>query len=413
VTNRLRWKRWLWIIALGGIAAVGIGLGLRPQPVLVEVVAVVSAPMRVLVEEEGKTRLRSRYMVSAPVGGFLRRLPWKAGDSIRSGATVAMVDPPRATVLDPRTRDQFQARVGAADAGLAVAEARVRSASEQVRPPQSELAYWRQQRDREEVLLRSGDIAAERVDRTKAEVRRLEAVVAAAEQSVQTARAEVESARAEAAAARASLRGSTAVGGAAETVSVLAPADGRVIRVVRESEGVVNPGEPLLEVGNSRAIEVEVEVLSPDAVKIGPGTRVILSRWGGEQPLEARVRVIEPGGFTKVSALGVEEQRVRVVADITSPEEQWRRLGDGYRVEAGFVLWEGERVLQVPSNATFRQGDSWAVFVAESGFARRRAIQVGHRTGLATEVTGGLREGESVIAHPDETVADGKQVLAR
>lgn len=166
----------------------------------------------------------------------------------------------------------------------------------------------------------------------------------------------------------------------------------------------------MLEVGDARAIEILVEVLSADAVKIVPGMRVVLERWGGPKPLEARVRVVEPGGFTKISALGVEEQRVRVVADLESPEAEWAALGDGYRVEASFVLWEAEKVLQVPANALFRAGDGWAVFVVEGGVAKRRAVQVGHRSGVAAEISGGLKEGEVVVLHPDETVEEGKTV---
>jgi HlyD family secretion protein len=153
-----------------------------------------------------------------------------------------------------------------------------------------------------------------------------------------------------------------------------------------------------------------VEVLSADAVKITPGTKVLLDRWGGPSTLEARVRVVEPGGFTKVSALGVEEQRVRVVADLVSPEDRWASLGDGYRVEAGFVLWESAKVMQVPSNALFRFGNGWAVFLVEGGMARRREVQVGHRSGVSAEIVDGLKEGDVVITHPDETVEEGKAV---
>jgi HlyD family secretion protein len=185
------------------------------------------------------------------------------------------------------------------------------------------------------------------------------------------------------------------------------------LKVVRESEGVVNSGEALLEIANARALEIEVEILSADAVRMGPGTRVLFSRWGGDHPLEGRVRVVEPTGFTKISALGVEEQRVRVITDLTSPEDQWQRLGDGYRVEASFVLWEGESVLQVPASALFRNGDGWAVFVVENNTARRRSVQIGHRTGLAVETLSGVKEGDRVIAHPDDTVQEGKAVAAK
>jgi len=196
-------------------------------------------------------------------------------------------------------------------------------------------------------------------------------------------------------------------------VAVRAPAGGRVLKVLRKSEGVVGAGEPLLEIGDARALEVAVEVLSADAVRIAPGTRVLFERWGGPVPLEGRVRVVEPTAFTKVSALGVEEQRVRVIAGITSPRQLWERLGDGYRVEASFILWEGEDVLQVPASALFRYQQGWAVFVEEGAFARRRLVQVDHRNGLAAEILSGLAEGERVIVHPDDSVEDGKAVQPR
>ncbi|MBK7926298.1 MAG: HlyD family efflux transporter periplasmic adaptor subunit [Bryobacterales bacterium] len=191
------------------------------------------------------------------------------------------------------------------------------------------------------------------------------------------------------------------------------PVSGRVLKLVKESEGVVGPGEALIELGNTRALEVEVEVLSVDAVKMAPGTEVELVRWGGEKPLEGRVRVVEPSGFTKISALGVEEQRVRVIADITSPEQEWQRLGHGYRVEAVFILWRGEQVLQVPASALFRTGEQWNVYAIEGGLAKKRAVTLGHRNGLAAEVVSGVKEGERVIPHPDESVVDGKMVVVK
>lgn len=404
-------KRWIWVLALAAIAGAGIFWGLRPQPVAVETAAVVSGPLRVTVEEEGKTRLRSRYVVMAPVAGYMARVGWKAGDAVKAGALVTTLEPPRPVVLDARTRETSQARVAVAEAGLQVAESRVATQAEQVRVSRAELDYWQAQRQREEGLKKSGDLPAARVERTVADLQRVEATVAAAERALATAKVEVNAARAELASARTALR-QTAGAATGERVPVIVPSAGRVIRVVRESEGVVNPGDALLEVGDARAIEIVVEVLSADAVKIAPGTRVILERWGGAGPLEARVRVVEPGGFTKISALGVEEQRVRVVADLVSPEEQWTALGDGYRVEAAFVLWEGDKVLQVPANCLFRTGENWAVFVVEGGVARRRAVQVGHRTGVAAEVVSGLKEGDVVVTHPDDTVEEGKLVKA-
>ena len=201
--------------------------------------------------------------------------------------------------------------------------------------------------------------------------------------------------------------------GAADVVQVRAPADAHVLRLLQESEGAVAAGQPLLEIGDPETLEVEVEVLSTHAVRIVPGSKVILDRWGGEQAVEGRVRVVEPSGFTKVSALGVEEQRVRVIVDFASPREAWARLGDGYRVEARFVLWEGEDVLQLPTSALFRNGAGWAAFVIDGRRARLKPVEIGQRAGLATQVLSGLAAGDRVVAHPDETVRDGARVRPR
>jgi len=197
---------------------------------------------------------------------------------------------------------------------------------------------------------------------------------------------------------------------ALETVKLRAPVASRVLAIHHESEGVVVTGEDLLEIGDPAALEVAVDVLSADAVRIHRGGAVQFQRWGGEQPLDGVVRVVEPTGFTKISALGVEGQRGWVIADITSPREQWQQLGDGYRVEAHFILWEGQDVLQVPASALFHHGDGWAVFVIRDGKARRVAVQIGHSNGLVTQVISGIESGEAVIAHPDDRVKDGVRV---
>jgi HlyD family secretion protein len=402
-------KRWLWVIGIVAAAGIGITVGMRPQPVAVEAVVIAVGPLRVTVEEEGKTRLRSRYVITAPVTGYMGRIGLKAGDAVKAGSTVTWLEPPRPAVLDARMRDQGRARVAAAEAGLAVAESRVETQKENLKALRAELEYWQKQRTREEKLARSGDVAAARIERTVADLQRAEAAMLAGERQMRTANEEVAAARAEVVSARSSLRGSSE-GATGERIPIQAPAGGRVIRVIRESEGAVTMGEVLLEIGDARGIEIAVEVLSADAVKIRPGTKVLLERWGGTTTLEARVRVVEPGGFTKISALGVEEQRVRVVADLVSPEEEWGALGDGYRVEAAFVLWEGASVLQVPASALFRAGKGWAVYVAEAGVARKREVATGQRSGVAVEILSGLRAGELVIAHPDETVSEGKLV---
>jgi HlyD family secretion protein len=351
-------------------------------------------------------------VISAPVAGYVRRVKWKVGDPLRSGDIVARLEPLRPQTLDPRTREQAEARVRAAAAALKAAQERAAASEQQARTAQVDASYWKQELERVAKLRATGDVATERYDRTQFEARRSEAALRAAEQAAAAVQGDVETARAEVQAAKAALIGPGAANGGV-VVPVPSPVSGRVLRVVRESEGVVNSGEPLLEIANARALEVEVEVLSADAVQMHPGTRVIFTRWGGGKPLEGRVRVVEPTGFTKISALGVEEQRVRVIADITSPEVEWQRLGDGYRVEASFVLWEDDRVLQVPASALFRQGDGWAVFVVQDGKAQRRVVTIGHRTGLAVEILSGLKEGERIITHPDETVEDGKEVKPR
>jgi HlyD family secretion protein len=315
--------------------------------------------------------------------------------------------------LDSRTREQREAGARVAEAALKAAEQRARTSNERVRTAEVEAAFAKQEVDRHGKLLKSGDTPASRYDQAVFETRRTEAELSTARQAAVSAAAEVETAKAEVQAARTALIDATSApqgSSDAKAVIVRAPVGGRVLKVIRESEGVVDSGAALLEIANARALEIEVEVLSADAVRMRPGTRVLLTRWGGEQPIEARVRVVEPSGFTKVSALGVEEQRVHVIADIVSPEELWRRLGDGYRVEASFVLWEDENALQVPASAVFRNGEGWAVFVLEGNVARKRAVETGRRTGLAIQILSGLEQGERVITHPDEAVEDGKRV---
>lgn len=409
------WKRWLWIILLVTVVLAGAFYAMRPQPAVVETTAVSYAPMRVTVEEEGKTRIRDRFVVSAPVSGYLRRIRVKEGDRVKAGDVAASLEPLRAEVLDIRTREMSEARLRAAEATVGVVQTRIATAEQQARAAVADAEYWTQQLRREQKLAESGDIAQERVARTRTEAERSEAARRAAESAVVTARAEIEQARAEVEAARAALLNPVAPSqrAASDVVAVRWPVSGRVLRVVKESEGVVQAGEALVELGNVRALEVEVEVLSADAVKMKPGTPLELTRWGGEGILNGMVRVIEPAGFTKVSALGVEEQRVRVIADITSPEGQWQRLGEGYRVEAIFVLWQSDRVLQVPASALFRTGDKWFVFAVDDGKARRREVKIGHRSGLGAEITSGLKEGDLVIPHPDENVTDGKDVEPR
>ena len=389
------------MLAVVVLVVAGLVYGFMPRALPVDMAEVKRAPLTVTVEEEGKTRVSERYQVSAPVAGYVRRIDLKGGDAVTSGQVLAVIEPARSVALDPRTRAQAQAQVSAARAALAVAQENARAAAAAANLAQ-------QERVRAESLRQSNFVSAQALDTAKSTETRAQAVRQAADHAVKVSRFELDM-------ARAAVANTTRLqaGGAAERFQVRAPVAARVLKLLHESEGAVATGQPLLEIGNPESLEVEVEVLSTHAVKIAPGSRVILDRWGGNQPVQGMVRVVEPSGFTKISALGVEEQRVRVIADITSPRETWQRLGDGYRVEARFVLWEGADVLQLPTSALFRHGTGWAVFVVEGGRARMTPVETGQRAGLSTQLLSGLAAGAQVISHPDDMLSDGARVKPR
>jgi HlyD family secretion protein len=397
----MRWRRGLLLVFGLAVIAFTIAWGFMPTPVLVDVVEVKRGPFRVTVEEEGKTRVIDRFMISAPVAGFARRIALDVGDPASPGQELLRLEPLRSTVLDPRSRAEAEARVAAA-------QANVKAAEEKAQAAEADAVYSEGELTRVGELYEEGVVARGEYDHARAEARRTQASRRSSEFAVDVARFELE-------AARTALRYSAAeIGGASqENVAITTPVEGRVLGILHESEGVVKEGEALMEIGDPRALEVEVEVLSADAVEIAPGTRVLFTRWGGEAPLEGRVRVVEPVGFTKVSALGVEEQRVLVIADIVSPRKDWERLGHGYRVEATFILWEGEDVLQIPTSALFRNGDRWIVFRVEGETAQSQAVEVGKSSGLTTEILSGFNAGDLVITHPDDSVEDGVLVSVR
>jgi len=389
------------MLATAALVVVGLAIGFMPRAVPVDVAEVKRAPLTVTVEEEGKTRVRERYLVSAPVAGYARRIDLKAGDAVAAGQVLAVIEPARPVALDPRTRVQAQAQVSAAQAALAAAQENARAAAAAAQLAQQERVHA-------ESLRQSNFVSAQALDAARTAETRARAAEQAAQYAVRVARFDLETARAAAASAAQLQRGGTA-----EALQVQAPVAARVLRVQHESEGPVAAGQSLLEIGNPESLEAEVEVLSTDAVKIATGSKVVLDRWGGNPPIEGRVRVVEPGGFTKISALGVEEQRVRVIVDFTSPREAWARLGDGYRVEARFVLWQGKDVLQLPSSALFRNGEGWAAFRLEGSRARLTPVEIGQRAGLATQVLSGLKPVTRVVAHPDETIREGVRVKPR
>jgi HlyD family secretion protein len=392
-----------WIVVAGVAAAVvfAIVYGFMPKPVAVDIAKAVRGPMMVTVEEEGMTRVKDRYVISAPVAGFLKRIEFDVGDPVKEGTVVAALESQRSAVLDPRSR-------AAAEAAVSAAEETLKAAEETVRARDADAEYAKSNAARAAKLYKSGYISKDTMDQSEAEAKRTDADLHAARAAARSARFELDKAR-------------TALGysAAEQTVSrgkvvmVRAPAAGRVLKVHHESEGTVNSGDPLIDIGDPGALEVKVEVLSEDAVKIKPGMAVLFERWGGNANLSGRVRVVEPAGFTKISSLGVEEQRTLIIADITAPPESWQRLGDGYRVEARFVIWEGKNVLQVPASSLFRKGDGWEVFVIRDGKARLQRVQAGHRTGLAAEIVSGISEGAEVITHPDDSINEGTRVKPR
>lgn len=394
-------NRWFLIIAVAAAVLLAIAYGFMAKPVSVDIVKVSRGPMSVTIEEEGKTRVRDRFVISAPVSGYLRRITLKAGDHVKAGQTVLELEPLRSNVLDPRSR-------AAAEAAISSAEAALKAAEENGRAAEADAEYVRANLERTRKLFQESLVSKDMMDRIESEAKHAEAMSLSAKAAVKAAHFELE--RARTALGHSPLEGA---GRSERAIAVRSPVTGDVLKIYRESEGTVNTGEPLIDIGDPLKLEVRVEVLSADAVKIRPGMPVLFERWGGGSALTGKVRVIEPSGFTKVSSLGVEEQRVFVVADIATPPEGRMPLGDGYRLEARFVIWENKDVLQVPSGALFRKGEGWSLFVVRESRAEQRQVEIGRRNGLTAEILSGLAEGEQVITHPDDSVKNGVRVRAR
>ena len=392
----MSWPRKLgWVV--GAIVVVAaIAMGFMPTPVLVDTASVDRGVFEVTVREEGKTRVVERYVISSPVAAYARRLEFDVGDEIQEGEVLLYLEPLRSQVLDPRTRAEAEARVTVARAALLVAQQEVSASEADATYAETDVARVRQLHERGAMSQTALDLAEAAALRTMARREAARRVVDVAEYDIE--------------AANTALRYSQTAGAGGEMVSVQSPVSGRVLRLLHESEGVVAAGQALIEVGDPDLLEVEVEVLSADAVKIAPGTEVRFERWGGEDALQGVVRVVEPVGFTKISALGVEEQRVLTVVDIVSPAQEWKRLGDQYRVDAIFIVWRGDDVLSLPSSALFRHRDGWATFVVEDDVAHLREVEIGRRSGLRAEIRSGLSTGEIVIVHPDDSIEDGSAI---
>jgi HlyD family secretion protein len=394
-------RRKLFVIIIIAVVVLATVYGFFPKAVDVDLADVTRGPLRVTIEEEGRTRLKDRFVITAPTAGYLERIKAKVGDPVEKGQGIIVLDPLRSPVLDSRSQAEATATITAAEAALNAAMAKESAAA-------ADADYMEKRLERLKNLYAKGSIAKDQFDQIEAETKKARAIQRSAKAAVEVSRSELERAK-----TLLQNFGSVKKTVSQNKVYVSSPVSGNIFRIYKESEGAVNIGEPLMEIGNSKSLEIRVEVLSSDAVKIKPGTSVFMKRWGGEGTLTGVVRIVEPAGFTKISSLGVEEQRVLVIADITSPVEMWRSLGDAYRLEAHFVVWEGKDVLQVPAGALFRVGNDWAVFVSEKGRAVKKLVKIGQRNAMAAEIISGLTENEKVIAHPDDTIGDGTRIKPR
>jgi HlyD family secretion protein len=415
----------------------GLTYAFMPQPVMVDLVPVERGDVLVTVDEDGKTRIREKYVVSAPLNGRILRISLDAGDKVEAGKTLlTMIEPRDPELLDSRSVAQAEARVKAAEATLKQAEpaletarhnqafaeaevARVRKAFKRSGVSQSELEnaelLFRQRSEELRSSKLAEEIARFELEQARAALLRSRPRPASAAPATDVRTAK----HSDAAPAEGNGNPSEETDVATEDghndwdFPIYSPIDGSVLRVLQESAAVVTPGTPLVEVGDPSDLEVEIDVLSRDAVRIHPGDLVLLEHWGGERPLNGRVRVVEPSGFMKISTLGVEEQRVWVIADLVDPPAQRTTLGDGFRVEARVVIDEAKNVLRIPTSALFRSGNQSAVFHVKNNVVHLKSVEVGRQNGLEAEVIEGLAEGDQIVLHPSDQVEDGVRVQQR
>lgn len=393
----------LGVVALAILA--GIIYAFLPPVIPVDLATVKVGPLQVVVREEGKTRIRDRYVISSSLAGRLLRIELDPGDPVVSGETVlASIEPADPSLLDARSLAQAEAKVAANEAALQRAEAELKRT--QATLERAQLHFKRMR-----MLQESRSASSEEFEDADLSARSATELHAAAKFNVTIAQFELEQARA----ALTHFRPATKPNpnSADWRMDVTSPISGSVLRVLQESSAVVSPGTPIIEVGDPKDLEIEVDVLSEDAVKIRPGQETLVEQWGGGKPLRGVVRRVEPQAFTKISALGVEEQRVNIIIDFISPTEERGTLGDSYRVETDIIIWQGENVLQLPVSCLFRRDDQWAVFVVKDGLAELRLIDIGERNSVDAQVTAGLADGDVVIVHPGDQIKTGTKVKPR
>jgi HlyD family secretion protein len=389
-------RRTLVWIGVGLAAVWGTAALLRPSPTAVETAVVRRGSLQVTIDEDGVTRLVRRFVVSAPVAGRVLRIEALPGRRVTAGQTLATITPARPTPLDERARAGAEARVRAAEAELE----RVRSEWRRLVVEADQAA---RNAERNDVLFKAGSASRESAEAAKSRAQSGAEAVNAAEAAISTAEFAL-------AAARATLMSDTdRAAGAA--VLVRSPIDGVVLRRIQESEAVVAPGAPLIEIGDLRDLEIVADLLSSDAVRVQPGAAVTITRWGGARDLAGRVRRVEPSGFTKVSALGVEEQRVNVIVEFAEPPSARESLGDGFRVEVRIVVLDRPDVRLVPTPALFRAEGEWAVFLVVNDRLVQRLVRVGGQNEQSAEVLEGLDEGDRVVLYPGESLTPGARVV--
>ena len=396
------------LFVLGVVGA--IVFGLMPAPVEVDLATVEQGSIRVTVDQDGKTRIREKYVVSAPLAGRLLRIELEPGDPVVAGETLlASIEPRDPELLDARTIAQAEARVKAAEAAVQKMEPLLDEAKAAQEFAESEL-----QRARESRAKSQRSVSASEVEGKLLAYRTRAALLRTTKHNREIANFELDQARAALMRSRPPPQDSIETPAAnGRNFTIHAPIDGRVLRVFQESSAVVNSGTSLLELGDPTDLEVEIDVLSRDAVRIEPGAHVLLEHWGGEKTLQGRVRLVEPSAFTKISTLGVEEQRVNAIVDLVDPPQDRTALGDGFRVEARIIVSEATDVLKTPTSALFRVGEEWAVFRVVAGVAHQTVVKLGMQNGLEAEVVEGLATGDQVVVHPGDDVADGTTVRAR
>jgi len=395
-------KRIVMWTAIVGIIVIALLLSFAPRPITVDLVDVQPDTLVVTLDEEGETRVHDVYTLSAPVAGRVQRIDWHVGDPVTANETVlAQIEPGDPSFLDPRSEAQARAAIQAAEATRDLAAAAVNDAEAQYEFARAEYARMQE-------LIVEGSVSKRDLDSAERDFKARRAGLDTARAAQQVRNYELELARAQ----LVSPLETQGSGGHCECIPITSPVSGRILKIADRSERIVREGDMLMQIGDPRDLEIVVDYLSMDAVRIEAGQRVIIDNWGGAEPLEGRVRLVEPFGFLKVSALGIEEQRVNVIIDFAS-DEGWERLGHGYQVESKVVLWNAGDILTVPLTALFRDGENWALFVEEDGRASLRHVKPGQRNGVIAEIRDGLEAGERVVAHPSDRVTNGVRIASR